>query len=562
MTGPDKKGQFDFSAEAFRLGDWLVDPRADRISKNEQSVHIQPRVMKVLSLLAQHQGQVLSREKLEAEAWAGMVVGYDALASSIIKLRKALGDDSRNPRYIETVSKKGYRLMVPVNPVAATEQADKPNQKTALPSQKLFFAGIAALVIAVSIYLFVNPMDSGSSDGSQLKRLAILPFVNINKDHKQDYFVEGITDDINTDLSALSGIIVLSRSAVSRYRGQQIQPQVIRNELGADYLLEGSVRKSAKRWRINVKLIDASNGTNLWAKAYTHKETSLASAQDELTQNIVRALALQLTPADQNRLNKRPTTNFEAYELFLQGQKLFKIRSADANKRAQDAYRQAIKLDSKFARAHGALSVSLNVDYWRGWTDSPNETLNRAYTLAVLATELDPTSPQAFWALGYSLMYQKELVKAADAVKQAIKLAPNYADGYGLLALINNNRGKATEAIIYIKRGMQLNPHYTWDYPYNLGRSQYILGNYTEAIKNLLVALERNENAINPRIYLAATYAASGNLDDAKWEVEQIRISSPETSVDHIRNNIPITDKALMEKFIGHLIKAGLPATP
>lgn len=550
---------------SFCLDDWLVDPAAGHISRNGEQIHLEPRVMTVLTLLASRKGEVVSREQLEAEAWAGMVVGYDALATSILKLRKALGDDSRRPRYIETVSKRGYRLVAPVTPGRTSSAVPVGDDRPLASIPKIWRAGgIAALLVTLTVASFLayrHDSGFGAENGIDTgrKTLAVMPFLNISNNPQNEYFVEGITDDIITNLSSLSGVTVISRSATYRYRGEEIEPRQVRQELGADYLVEGSIRKSGKRWRINASLIETESGAQLWAKKFESKESSLFDSQDDLANSIVNSLALQLSASDKHRLQHQATTNFEAYDLFLQGQKLFKERTKESNEAAQDAYRKAIKLDPNFARAHSALAVALTVEFWRNWSDAPTETLDRALAMANLAVRLDPSSPQAYWALGYALMYHKQHKQALEAVKHAVEIAPNYADGYGLMALINNQLGNGEEAARLITKGMELDPHYSWDYPYNLGRAYYVMGKYDVAIDKLLVALNRNEQAVNPRLYLVASYVALDRLEDAQWEAEKIRIMNPETTLSHLENDYPIADKVMQKKFLERLRKAGLP---
>jgi adenylate cyclase len=548
----------------FHLDDCRVDPAAGLISRNDERIHLEPRVMTVLTVLAGRAGEVLSREQLEAEAWAGTVVGYDALASSILKLRKALGDSTRQPRYIETVSKRGYRLVAPVSfdEPSSSGTATTPSSP-ASGSRSWKVGAVAAFVlvaIVVATLVLMKHGDVGDTEtGANLKTLAVMPFTNISNNPENEYFVEGITDDIMTNLSGLSDVLVVSRSATYRYKGQDFEPKDVGQELGADYLVEGSIRKSGKRWRINASLIETSTGVQLWAKKFESRESSLFKAQDELTNSIVSSLALQLTSNDKRRLQYQATTNFEAYDLFLHGQKLFKERTREANEAAQEAYRKAIKLDPDFARAHSALAVALTVEFWRNWSDNPTETLDRALEMANLSVRLNPASPQAYWARGYALMYQKKHNLAIKAVKRAISIAPTYADGYGLLALMNNQLGNGDKAARLIKKGMKLDPHYSWDYPYILGRAYYVMGKYEDAIKTLGIALKRNEQAVNPRLFLAASYVSLGRMDDARWEVEQIRIMNPGTTLSHLEKDYPIADKALQKRFLDQLRKAGLP---
>jgi len=551
----------------FWIGEWYVKPAAGQILRNEATIHLEPRVMSVLCLLADNEGEVVSREQLEKHAWTGMVVGYDALASSILKLRKALGDDSRHPRYIETVSKRGYRLIAPVKGDSVGSTDSLPVAKP--PGQWFKHYRVATVITILIVITSVITLatykksDHGVADAdkplSNLKTLAVMPFENISNNTEDEYFVEGVADDIATELSGLSGVLVISRAATSRYKGESYDPRKAGKELGASYLVEGSVRKSGRRWRINARLIDSKIGTQLWAKKFEGSDASLFDSQDKLTSSIVSSLALELSSKDKARLKHHATTNFEAYDLFLQGQKLFKERTRDANEAAQDNYRKAIKLDPDFSRAYSALSVALTVDFWRGWTESPAETLNRSLAMANESVRLDPTSPQAYWALGYVQLFLKQHDKAIEAVRHAIDISPTYADGYALLALVNNQLGNGEEAARLVTKGMQLNPHYSWDYPYNLGRAYYIMGRYNDAVKTLQQALDRNELALNPRLYLVASYVALGRLEDAEWEIEKVQIQSPETTLSHLKKDRPIANKKLQQKFLGELRKAGLP---
>ena len=179
--------------------------------------------------------------------------------------------------------------------------------------------------------------------------------------------------------------------------------------------------------------------------------------------------------------------------------------------------------------------------------------------LARKAVALSPDIPQTHWALGYVHLMRREYADAENATAAALVVAPNYADGYGLLALIKNARGDAQAAISLIQRGMQLNPYYTWDYLYNKGRALYLLGRFEEAIEALEKARDRNENAMPVRLWLAASYVSAGLQDDAEWETEQIRMTNPAETLDHTRKSVPISDPVLLEKFIEDLRQAGLP---
>jgi len=394
---------------------------------------------------------------------------------------------------------------------------------------------------------------------STLPKIAVLPFVNRSDDPKQEYFADGVSEDIITDLSRLSGLVVVSRSASFRYKGTKVDPLQAGKELGADYLLEGSVRKAGGDLRITAQLVSAKDGTQRWAERYDRQVAGAFSFQDEVTRSIVKAMEIQLTPKEQQQLDRVATKSFEAYDLFLQGQKLYSERTRDASEVAVSAYKRAIELDPRFARAYGGMAVTMIMMYRRGWTASPQLTQDQALELAKKAVEIDPESPQAYYALGYVHLFRKEYKEAAEAVARSIELAPNYADGYGLLAFINNHLGRAEEAIKLITKAMELNPHYTFDYPWNLGWANYTLKRYPEAIEALKKALERNDGINLARIYLAASYIALDRRADAEWEIEQVRVMAPDITISQLKKTSAIDDPELLNRLVTHLREAGLP---
>lgn len=201
----------------------------------------------------------------------------------------------------------------------------------------------------------------------------------------------------------------------------------------------------------------------------------------------------------------------------------------------------------------------MTVAFRRGWTDTPLETMARALDLAKRGVALDGSIPQTHWALGYVYLMRKELEQAEAAAMQSIRVAPNYADGYGLLALINNNLGHPQEAIEQITKGIQLNPYYTWDYPYNLGRAFHTLGRYEEAIAALEKAQERNEHAVPIKLFLIASYMRAGREGDAEWLAEELQMVNPDETVSHTDKATPIADPKLKQAFLDDLRAAGVP---
>lgn len=425
--------------------------------------------------------------------------------------------------------------------------------------------GVSAVVALVVLLVLLwpshdkaVPLASSPPDSSGLPSIIVLPFIDMSDDPDQAYFADGITEDVITDLSRLSGIQVLSRNTSFKYKGKTVTPKELGNELGVNYMLEGSIRKSRDKLRITAQLIEINNGYHVWAERYDRKLDEVFAVQDDVTRNIVNALAVQITKREEKALAHKATHNFAAYDLFLQGQKQHNERSKEANSLAQDTYRKVIKLDPTYARSYGALAVSIVVAVRRGWSDTPSESMNKALELARTATQMDKSSPQVFWSLGYVYLQIHEYDLAARAAKNSIAVSPNYSDAYALLALIYNHLGKAEEALELIKKAMLLNPYYTWEFLYIIGRAHYTLGNYELAVDKLNQALSRNGNAINPRIFLAASYSGLDMLEDAEWEIEQVYMQYPELSLSYVINNAPIQKSEKMKLYLEHLRKAGL----
>lgn len=383
--------------------------------------------------------------------------------------------------------------------------------------------------------------------------IAISQFNNMSDDETQDYFVVGMTEDIITDLSKVSGLRVVAFREFTPTRLDLFEKYSIR------YLLTGSVRKLADRVRINIQLVDNEDGSNVWTERYDRELEDVFSLQEKVAQQVVGALSLTLTGEEQDRLSHHETASFDAYDVFLQGQRHSRNLTSESNRLARQKFERAIELDPGFARAYGALSVNYAVAFRRSWTEEPSKTLRLAVAHAEKAVSIDNASPHILWALGYSYLFQKEYQQAIDALEKAIHIAPSYADAYGLLALINNNLGRYEQAEEQIRRAMDINPIYTFDYPYNLGRALYGTGRYEEAIEALSQAIERNETGLMPRLFLAASYIGLDRQDDAEWEIEQVLVFNPEYNVSKYESMSRMAKRDELNRFLDDLRKAGLP---
>ena len=564
---------------AFFIGEWRVSPQEDTLTLDDKTVRLEPRAMEVLVYLASRPGDVVTRAELEETVWRGGLVGYDAVTNTVIKLRKALGDNARDPSFIATVPKRGYQLIAPVRHEPAIDAEQPPpgdiaethrtsprngmSDRARVGLMITILVSAGALVWAVLNNIGPTPPKPSESittaPAGQPPSILVLPFENLSDDPDQERFSDGITEDIITDLSRLSHLRVMGNNTAFSYKGRQVQPQQVGTELGVDFVLEGSIRRHEQTIRINSQLVDARSGFQKWAQRYDRQLAEVFAVQDEVTHSIVEALAIQLETTEKQNLAHRSTNNLEAYQLFLEGQQQAGSSTRENNQRAQNSYRAAIAADPGYGRAYSALAYTLAFNFRRGWNDAPMHTIDRALELARKAVELDSSVPQTYWSLGYVHLMRREFELAQDAVARSLQVAPNFADSYGLLALIKNSLGEAQTAIELVEKGMRLNPYYTWDYPYNLGRAYYTLGQTEQAITALEAAKSRNPSAVPIRLHLAATYVRAGRLEDAEWEVEEIQSISPDETLVHVAKTHPTRDAKAMQRLLGELREAGLP---
>jgi len=549
--------------KSFYLSDWQVLPSEGLLMRGDREERLEPLTMAVLVYLADHAGEVVSRESLEKDVWHGAVVGYDAVTNTVIKLRKALQDDARDPRFIATVPKKGYQLIADIrfdeNPTGQdTASISTPSKrKKTLWNNGLTWA-LAALA-GVGLLGLIWLGDDSHRGEIERPSIVVLPFANLSEDQRQAYLADGITEDITTDLSRMSDVRVLASSTAQRYKNKQIRPEQVGEDLEVKFVLKGSIRQLGNELRVNAQLIDTATGFNVWAERYDRKVSEVFAVQDEVTQSIVRELALNLSSQEKQRLARQATANLQAYDYFQEGQRLYKISTRQTSHRAIDMYRKAIELDPVYGRAYGAMAVTFTINYQRDWTDAPVETLDRALQLAKKAVALDDTTPQTWWALGFVYLTHKEYSLAEQAAKKSIEVAPNYADGYGLLALINSYLGRAEEAIALNDKGIALNPYYSHEYLATYGIAYYSLAKYQKAIDILEDGHARNPNHVFIKYLLCASYLRVGRQEEAEWLALELQSLTPTANLGIIARTIPVARSDIRQSLLADLRAAGLP---
>jgi len=489
---------------------------------------------------------------------------YDSIENKL-----ALGYAYLGEQAVKNIAKPVRVYRVLMEPRAA---AGVSREKRAWPRRWQWAAlGVVAILVvgvgAVAIWNFylrpsTPPTEIASEQTPALKlpdkpSIAVLPFVNMSGDPEQEYFSDGITEDLITDLSKISGLFVIARNSAFIYKGKTVKIAEVGRELGVRYVLEGSVRKANGRVRITAQLVDATTEGHLWAERYDRDLKDIFALQDEVAQKIVAALAVKLTEDEQKRLMRKYTDNMEAYDSFLQGLEYQNRFTKEANVQARQMYERAIDLDPEFAPAYALLGLT-NLHEWSlGWSQDP-QSLEQAFELVQRAIVLDNSLPLGHRFLGEVYLWKKQHEQAIAELEKAIALNPNDADGLAMLGSTLNWAGRPEEAIGLVKKAMRLNPMYPVWYLWNLGHAYFLTGRYGEAIETLNRVLDRNPGFLPAHAYLAASYSELGRKEEARAEAAEVERLSPEISTEAWRQRLPYKDQAVLERLFDSLRKAGL----
>nr|WP_210312512.1 adenylate/guanylate cyclase domain-containing protein [Rhizobium giardinii] len=388
--------------------------------------------------------------------------------------------------------------------------------------------------------------------------IAVLPFANMSGDAEQEYFADGISEDIITSLSKLPQLFVIARNSSFTFKGKNVHVQEVGRNLGVRYVLEGSVRKSGNRVRITAQLIDAASGGHLWAERFDRDLTDIFAVQDDVTQQIVGALAINLTEGDRQRLAPEHTGNLEAYDYFLRGRELWHRLTKETNVAARDLLQRAIKLDPNFASAHAFLALTHVLDYLNGWSPSPPNSREQAEELATRAVALDDRDPRAHWALSIVELYSRRHDVAITEAQRAIVLNPNFAEGHVSLGEALNYSARADEALKYFDRAKVLNPYFPDVLLHFQALASFHLGRYEQAVGLLKERLTRNPVTDVSRALLAASYGHLGRLDEARAAWQEVFRVNPNYSLEYRRKVLPYKNPDDFELVVDGLRKAGL----
>ncbi|MFR0692810.1 winged helix-turn-helix domain-containing tetratricopeptide repeat protein [Enterobacterales bacterium AE_CKDN230030158-1A_HGKHYDSX7] len=494
------------------FGPFVLDGHAGTLRRDDVPVALGFRALLLLQALLEHPGEILAKAELLDAAWPGLVVEEGNLTVQIAQLRKVLGEAPDGASWITTVPRVGYRFSG-----AVERLADTPRTPLALPEEP---------------------------------SIAVLPFVNGSPDAEQESFVDGLTEDLTTELSRVAGLFVIARTSAFAYKGKAMDVRTIARELGVRYLLQGSARRYGGQVRINAQLVDALSGEQRWAERFDRELEAVFTVQDEVAGRIVQALLGHLrTPLPRNR-----PSSIEAYELCVRARQLMDD-SPLAAREAHLMLSRAIALDPQYAEARRWLAMN----HWMGWIHSGGPTPQEreaALREAREAVAIDPNDAGCRWSLAYLLAYECQYAEADAQFERALALDPNEADAWAALSDVRVLAGRIDEGLEHIRRAFRLNPFPAAWYYLTLGQAQYAARDYPGAIQTL----RRDETyRSSSRRFLAAALAQLGRLDEARAETEFFLVSNPDFSIRHWVATEPLRDAAVREHFVEGFRKAGLP---
>jgi len=392
--------------------------------------------------------------------------------------------------------------------------------------------------------------------------IAVLPFTNMSEDPKQEYFSDGLTEEIITALSKTPRVLVIARNSTFSYKGKAVKVNQVAEELGVRYVLEGSVRKAGDRVRITAQLIDALTGHHLWAERYDRDLRDIFDLQDEITIKIISALQVELTDGELASIAAKTTDNLQAYLKFIQSRKPLYTLTKEGIAKARRLCEEAIALDPEYANAYIRIGASHWLDISLGASKSPKESLKRAFEFVKKAQALDDSLPEVHTQLGYLYIMTRQHDKSLAECELAINLAPNSATAHMWMGLALKFAGRFEEAVRYTERALRLDPLAPPWYFRAMGSAYSWVGRHEEAITLIKKTLQRTPNDLLSHVMLTVAYSWAGHLEEARAHADEILRIEPNYSLERAEKSLRYKSKADQERFLDALRKAGLPETP
>jgi len=467
----------------FQVGDWTVAPKLNSLFMNGKTVRVEPKVMQVLVCLADSP-DVVAKEKLMRTVWTDTFVTDDVLTRSISELRKVFEDDPRNPRYIQTIPKGGYRLLLPVQPASAAKPAPRkpapvsqPDLEPPKPARRILPIVLTPVLVLLVIAYAIGRYRSSGTVSAGRAMLAVLPFQNLSSDSQQDYFADGLTAEMISQFGRLPSdrLGVIAWSSAEKYKATTKSPDQIGQELGANYLLEGTVRRSGDQVRITAELLQVGKRDHLWSNSYDGTLEDVLALQNRVAREIASEIRVQLTPQDELRLGTAPPVNSEGYDAYLKGK-----LAPDATTDKVEKLQQAIRLNPGYSPPYVAMAMSYRALASRGFAN-PDQSYATARSMIAKALELDPDSSAAHRELAWILWRHEWNFPAAEKeFRRGIDLDASDASTRDTFELFLKSMGRFDESLVQSHAAVELSPRESFSRT-NLGHLLGMMKQYDAA---------------------------------------------------------------------------------
>jgi TolB-like protein/Flp pilus assembly protein TadD len=514
--------------------DCALDTDRRELHRGTALVAVEPQVFDLLDYLIRHRDRVVSKNDLFASVWSGRIVSESALFNRINAARSAIGDTGDQQRLIKTLPRKGIRFVGEV-------RGDKTS-------------AVAATHPDASAHSEVPPLPLPDRPS-----IAVLPFANMSDDPDQEYFADGISEDLITGLSHIRWLFVIARNSTFVYKDRAVDVKQVARELGVRYVLEGSVRRAGKQLRISAQLIDAMTGGHHWAERYDRELGDIFAVQDEITRSVAAAIEPHLLAAEGVRALSRSSSDLGAWELVARAQThVWRLTRPDYET-AIDALKRAVEAHSDYAPAQSLLGFCMVFAAHMGWLDRDQGLLpGRQHALRAIA--LDDRDPWGHIALGYCAMMERRTEESIAALRRAVMLNPNSAAAHSHLSRGLAFAGQDREAIEHGEDAIRLSP-LDPDMALFLGGfavAHYAAGRYAEAAHYATQAAQLRPGFQGVQRMRCASLAQAGRVDEARSYLATLRSEQPQLSMDWIRANVPYQTPALMESYLEGMRNAGL----
>jgi TolB-like protein/Tfp pilus assembly protein PilF len=522
----------------FHFEGHVLDTDTRELRRGFERIAVEPQVLDLLVYLVENRDRVVTKDDLIESVWGGRIVSDAALTSRIYAARKAVGDTGRDQKLIRTISRKGLRFIGTLD----TRPSEDVPPPVAVPS-------------SVEAAADLRP----AATQPERRVIAVLPFNNMSDDPEQEYFSDGISEDLITALSKLRWFFVIARNSSFIYKGKSVHVKQVREELGADYVVEGSVRKSGGRVRITAQLNDASSGSHVWAERYDRDAADVFAVQDEITEAIVAAIEPQLYAAEHFRTRRKPPSSMDAWELVMRALAHHSQITEQDVKIAEELLHQAIAIDPEYGQAHGLLAATYAVATHMGWTD-PQVVVPLAERAALTAVRLDGEDPWAHLALGGVHLILRRFDDAIAAIEMALNLNPSFSQAQNAYATTLVFSGRWREAIDAVNRALRLSPHdpfVAFNYG-NAALAHYLGGNYEEAVRQSQAAVRLRPGYGSAYRLLVASAGISGRTEIAAAALQELRRVQPNVSLEWIKAYVPLKNDADRIHYLEGFQRAGL----